>query len=229
MKHVLDNPVWNAMISGNRQLASGSDRARFFDLQVSPFAALLEPSTDNFHELARLCPPGRPVLLWSDREMSFEAPWLLKEMISGLQMVYEAQAVNEYPGDAIFPLTSRNIPQMLALTALTRPGPFGERTIEFGNYEGIFKGGQLVAMTGRRFHCFDHVEISAVCTHPAHLGKGYATQLLVSQLTQILSSGSRPYLHVREDNIRAIEVYQSLGFSIRMPVFFYVIRSDRIL
>jgi predicted GNAT family acetyltransferase len=33
-----------------------------------------------------------------------------------------------------------------------------------------FENGKLAAMTGQRFHCFDHIEISAVCTHPDHLG-----------------------------------------------------------
>ena len=115
---------------------------------------------------------------------------------------------------------------MLALTKLTKPGPFGKRTIEFGNYEGIFENEQLVAMTGQRFHCFDYIEISAVCTHPDFLGRGFAKQLLLSQLTQILSSSQKPYLHVKGDNERAIQVYLSLGFSIRMPVFFYVIKKQ---
>jgi predicted GNAT family acetyltransferase len=48
---------------------------------------------------------------------------------------------------------------------------------------------------------------------------------LLSQLTQILGSCCKPYLHVRTDNERAIYVYRSLGFSIRMPVYFYVIKK----
>ena len=82
-------------------------------------------------------------------------------------------------------------------------------------------------MTGRRFHCFDHIEISAVCTHPDHLGKGYARQLLLSQAKQIQHEGCSPYLHVREDNTRAIRVYEALGFTIRMKVCFYVLGKIR--
>ncbi len=106
---------------------------------------------------------------------------------------------------------------MLELTNLTKPGPFGRRTIEFGNYEGIFVNDQLVAMTGQRFHCYHHIEISAVCTHPLHQGKGYAKQLLLSQLEQIIAAGSNPYLHVKTDNQRAVNVYEALGFTVRMP------------
>ena len=142
-------------------------------------------------------------------------------------MVYAKNEVSPYLSESIIPLTLTDVPAMLSLTQLTKPGPFAKRTIEFGNYEGIFENKVLAAMTGRRFHCFDHIEISAVCTHPLHLGKGYAKQLLLSQLDSILSSGNKPYLHVKEDNERAIHVYEALGFTTRMPVYFYVLQKNR--
>jgi hypothetical protein len=58
--------------------------------------------------------------------------------IKGLQMVYDQPTVKEYDASGIVPLTEKDIPEMIALTRLTKPGPFGTRTIEFGNYEGIF-------------------------------------------------------------------------------------------
>ena len=79
---------------------------------------------------------------------------------------------------------------MIVLTEMTHPGPFFNRTIEFGNYKGIFSGNDLVAMAGQRLHADQYVEISAVCTHPAHTGKGYATQLIISQVHQILSAAA---------------------------------------
>lgn len=225
MEHALDNPVWNALISGNQHLASGSDRVKFFDEQVSPFAGLCENSPNNLLELHELCQSDRPVLVWANELLSFPEPWMVVDTIKGFQMVYDNTIVNAGAGTEITALSEKNIPEMLSLTRLTRPGPFGARTIEFGNYEGIFENGQLVAMTGQRFRCFNHIEISAVCTHPAYLGRGYAKQLLLSQLTQILALSCKPYLHVRADNDRAIQVYQSLGFLVRMPVYFYVIRK----
>jgi len=142
-----------------------------------------------------------------------------------LQMVYDKATVPAYETAGITKLSAKDIPLMLELTNLTKPGPFGQRTIEFGNYEGIFINGQLAAMTGQRFHCYDHIEISAVCTHPDHQGKGYARQLLLSQLTQIIAAGAHPYLHVKTDNERAVKVYETLGFTVRMPVYFYVIKA----
>jgi GNAT superfamily N-acetyltransferase len=225
MEHVLDNPVWNALASANAHLGTGSERAKFFHPEVSPFAALAENSVPELQELYALYTADSPVFLWADELITVPKEWQVMHCIKGLQMVYDQPAVREYDAGGTVPLTEKDIPEMIALTRLTKPGPFGTRTIEFGNYEGIFSDGKLAAMTGQRFHCFDHIEISAVCTHPDHLGKGYAKQLLLSQLTQILAGSSKPYLHVRDDNERAIHVYKTLGFSIRMPVYFYVLRK----
>jgi hypothetical protein len=45
------------------------------------------------------------------------------------------------PGARIVALGVGDVPQMLALTSATQPGPFGPRTIELGHYIGIRRGG----------------------------------------------------------------------------------------
>ncbi len=227
MKNPLANPVWNALISGNSHLAKGSERVRFFDGEVSPFAGLADNSLENLVELYELNTSERPVFLWAKQPLVFPEQWTVVDCIPGYQMVYDKLTVPECKATGIIPLTKDHVTEMVALTKLTKPGPFGTRTIEFGNYEGIFVGERLAAMTGQRFHPFDHVEISAVCTHPDFLGRGYAKQLLLSQLTQILDSSGKPHLHVRSDNERAIHVYKALGFSVSMPVYFYLIRKNQ--
>jgi predicted GNAT family acetyltransferase len=117
-----------------------------------------------------------------------------------------------------------HIDQMVQLAALTRPGPFGKGTIKFGSYYGIFDGEKLVSMTGQRLHIENFSEISAVCTHPDYTGKGYARTLLLHQLGIILQAGQQPFLHVREDNTRAIELYQRLGFKISRKMNFYFMK-----
>jgi predicted GNAT family acetyltransferase len=116
---------------------------------------------------------------------------------------------------------------MIALATLTKPGPFGRCTIEFDHYQGLFEGDQLVAMTGQRLHVPPFTEISAVCTHPDHLGKGYAAALLQHQLQLILSHKQIPFLHVRADNERAIALYERLGFKLRGPMNFYFLKSNK--
>ncbi len=101
---------------------------------------------------------------------------------------------------------------MVQLARLTKPGPFAKRTIEFGQYYGVFENGRLAAMTGQRLHIQNFTEVSAVCTHPDFLGKGYAAALVQHQMNLILKDGQIPFLHVRADNERAIAVYERLGF-----------------
>ena len=53
-------------------------------------------------------------------------------------------------------------PEMLELTALTKPGPFGTRTHELGTYVGLREEGKLVAMAGERLKMPD-IPRSAQC------------------------------------------------------------------
>ena len=122
-------------------------------------------------------------------------------------------------------LTAADIPQMLALTEKTKPGPFYERTIELGNYIGIFDKEELVAMAGERLQLNGFTELSAVCTATDHLGKGYASYLSSKIAETIIAGGNQPFLHVRTDNLRAIQLYQKLGFEIRADVYFAVFKK----
>lgn len=122
------------------------------------------------------------------------------------------------------PLDKQHTAEMVELAKLTKPGPFGLRTIEFGHYYGIFDQDKLVAMTGQRLHPQQYTEVSAVCTHPEHLGKGYASALVQHQVQLILQQGQVPFLHVRGDNNRAIALYERLGFRISRNMNFYFMR-----
>jgi ribosomal protein S18 acetylase RimI-like enzyme len=226
MEHVLDNPAWNALISGNKHLSNGNQQVKYFDKEVSPFVALKENSTDNFRILYELIPHNGPVLFITTVEMEIPGPWKVLHVIKGFQMVYEGPELSACTNPELVPLTGEHVHQMLAITKLTNPGPFAEKTIDFGHYYGIFEGTQLVAMAGQRLHIFEYAEISAVCTHPDHTGKGYARQLLLHQLHRIKAASNIPFLHVRYDNERAIKVYESLGFVTRKEIYFYVLQKN---
>jgi predicted GNAT family acetyltransferase len=102
---------------------------------------------------------------------------------------------------------------MVALATLTEPGPFRRRTIELGNFYGIFDGDQLVSMAGKRMHIPGFVEVSAVCTHPDARGRGYARALMQIVIDEIEQSGRTPFLHAWQDN-PATRLYESLGFTL---------------
>jgi predicted GNAT family acetyltransferase len=222
MKNVLDNPVWNALISGNRHLSYGNGQVRYFDKEVSPFAAFSENTRDNFRLLYEMIPHNGPVLFVTPVAMEIPGPWKVIQVIKGLQMVYETGKEQDEVQVEITSLTNEQVSKMLVLTKLTNPGPFAARTIDFGHYYGIFERGQLAAMAGQRMHAFKYAEVSAVCTHPDHTGKGFARQLLRHQINRIKAASEIPFLHVRHDNERAIKVYEHLGFCTRSEVYFYV-------
>lgn len=222
MEHVLDNPVYYALATGNQNLTNGNTQIKYFGRQVAPFVGLKNISTESFQALYDILPDDGPFVFISVKETDIPAPWQVLATIPGYQMVCNG---NVLPADEInlVMLTDENIPQMLELTQLTNPGPFAQRTIDFGQYVGIFEGNKLAAMAGQRMNPLPYAEISAVCTHPDHTGKGYAKQLLAFHINRIKAEGNIPFLHVRSDNERAIKIYQSLGFEIRSKVYFYVI------
>jgi ribosomal protein S18 acetylase RimI-like enzyme len=228
MQHPLDNPAWNALISGNSNLALGTDRVKYFDNQVSPYVAFDKNSPENFNLLNQVLPYKTASLFLTMSETEIPAPWKLLRIVPGIQMVHDQFPELEQPSVPIVPLNYEHVPQMIELTKLTNPGPFAAKTIGFGHYYGIFADNKLVAMCGERLHPFEYIEISAVCTHPDHTGKGYSRQLLINQVNRIRAAGAKPFLHVRITNERAIKVYESVGFAKRANVWFYFMVKDGI-
>ncbi|MEO8886980.1 MAG: GNAT family N-acetyltransferase [Mucilaginibacter sp.] len=221
MEHVLDNPAWNALLTGNKHLGEGNEQVKYYIQQVSPFVGFRDNNAADFEWLYNLMTYNGPAVFITPVFVDIPHQWKIARRIICYQMLYEGDydAV-QLPTVA---LTHKDIPQMMALTQLTNPGPFLPRTIEFGHYEGIFEGDKLIAMAGQRMHPVPYAEISAVCTHPDHLGKGYARQLLLSQANRIKAEGNIPFLHVRDDNYRALKVYKGLGFVTRQQLHFYVL------
>ncbi|MFD2935199.1 GNAT family N-acetyltransferase [Spirosoma flavum] len=225
MIHSLDNPVWSALTSGNQQFALGNQQAKYYNPQIAPFVALANYTRAHFDVLWHTIPYDQPVAIFTNDQQLDPSPWVIVNRIDGFQMLFEGPTPKQEPRAELVHLTEQDIPQMLALTQLSPPGPFLPRTIDLGGYEGVFAGDNLIAMAGRRFDSGAHVEISAVCTHPDHTGKGYARWLIDSQIQQIRAEGKVPYLHVRADNTRAHRIYQRMGFVTRSEVIIYILKK----
>ena len=129
-------------------------------------------------------------------------------------------AVTDHP---IEELGANDAADMLALAQLTKPGPFSLQTYKLGEYWGIRHEGTLVAMAGERLKQGNAIEVSGVCTHPDHLGKGMALALCKRLATRITDRGAQAYLHVDPKNEGAVHVYRKLGFKIRQPLAVHVI------
>jgi GNAT superfamily N-acetyltransferase len=221
MQHVLDNPIYNALTTGSKNLSAGDGNVIHFQRDVAPFAGLKDFTDANFDSLLNLVPDNGPYVFFHPTEIKFPEPWLVVKAFEMKQMVYDGPVPASQSAQKIIDLGDEHISEMLALTKLTAPGPFLQRTITFGEYTGIFVDNKLVAMAGQRMQPLPYVEISAVCTHPAHLGKGYAGLLLNEQIKRIMAVSKIPFLHVLADN-PAVRVYDRVGFKTRKPILGYV-------
>jgi hypothetical protein len=72
--------------------------------------------------------------------------------------------------DTIIELEERVREDLLRLVKLVYPAYFKSKTATLGNYYGIYKDDQLVAVTGERMQMNDFIEVSAVI-HIEYLGK----------------------------------------------------------
>jgi hypothetical protein len=191
------------------------------------FAAMCEESPETLTALARLCPPDGALALIEAVEVA--TPPGMRVVERGLvdQMVAGGPIEPDDGRMAIEPLGDADATEMLALATLTRPGPFFERTHELGDFFGVRIDGRLAAMAGERMRIPGHTEVSGVCTHPDHRGKGYGAALTRRVASRIFARGETPVLHVFSGNAPAIAVYEALGFKRRTTQKMVVLAWDR--
>ena len=220
-----DNPVWEALTTVQEHFNSGTNDVRYFPPEVGPFIGMRSWDDEGLKALDSHMPEGRSFSVMIARQIQLPPSMNIVLSLPLYQMV-STEFISQDDNN-LHPrlLAKDDIAQMLALTAATRPGPFLTRTIEFGNYLGLFQGETLIAMAGERLKTPGFTEVSAICTDPVHLGKGYASLLTAKVCEKIHEEGKTPFLHVRQDNTRAIEVYKKLGFQVRAEVYFAIFKK----
>jgi predicted GNAT family acetyltransferase len=83
-----------------------------------------------------------------------------------------------------------------------------------GRYFGVrsTEADELIAMGGERIVFPGYSEMSGLCTHPEHRGKGYAAHLLWHLAALHRAQGIVSWLHVTATNSTAVNLYLKLGF-----------------
>jgi predicted GNAT family acetyltransferase len=203
--------IWNALHTKHRHFAVSAGDACRYPADVAPFAAVAAPTTAALMDLHSLLVPGESVWITGEtyphpQELSFE------QSLECLQMVLPWEIIPPAPTVDIVRLSDVNASEMVALTSLAFPGFFRGRTCEMGTYCGIRFEGELIAMGGERLMIEGYPEISGICTHPAHRGKGHAAALMWQLARDHRRDELISWLHVSATNHHAIELYRRMGF-----------------
>jgi predicted GNAT family acetyltransferase len=223
--HPLDHPIWTALTTTQHALAEGDARALRYPTEITPFADMPDMSAESFAALGALMLPQDIAVLFTPDPVKPPADFKIALADTGEQMI---GTILETPANGvdIVTLGVDDVPAMIELTALTKPGPFSARTHELGTFLGIRVDGQLVAMIGERMKPAQYTEITAVCVHPSHRGRGYGQMLLSAISRHIVSRGEIPFLHVFTNNHSAIALYRRQGMEIRRRLHVTVLKKE---
>ncbi|WP_060882603.1 GNAT family N-acetyltransferase [Streptomyces caniscabiei] len=219
---VLDNAVWTSLDGPHASFAERVGAAARYPADVYAFAALADPEDPAaWADLHTLVGPG--VVVRVKPVGAVPDGWEVLGGGQGVQLV--DTALRAEPAPEAVRLGLDDVPEILDLVARTGPGPFLKRTVDMGTYLGVRDGGRLVAMAGERLHPPGWTEISAVCTDPEYRGRGLATRLVRAVAAGIRARGDTPFLHASADNLPAIRLYESIGFTLRRSSTIRTVRS----
>jgi predicted GNAT family acetyltransferase len=225
LSHILDRPIWSALTTRQADIAEQAGAAVRLQPDIGVFAAAADASAESRAALTGLrCGPEGLWLL----EIDAVAPppgLIVHHTAACVQMIAE-QIEPRAPAFAVEALGDADAPEMFALARLTEPGPFFEHTHRMGDFIGVKQAGKLIAMAGERLRPEGYTEVSGVCTHPDHRGKGYAGGLMRIVASRIVARGEVPFLHSYADNAGAIALYETLGFRLRSPITLTVLVSE---
>jgi ribosomal protein S18 acetylase RimI-like enzyme len=222
------NPFWQALTTEHASFAIGQGLARRYPADVIPFGGVAESSVEAMSALRDLLEPGEILYVTGDELVEVEG-LIEPTQIPGWQMHFEGDSGTETAAERhddvqVLVLGAAEAQDMVLLTDVAFPGFFRANTYRLGSYFGVRVDGELVALAGERIAVPGYAEISAVCTHPAHTGRGYAATLIRQVMRAQAAAGIRSFLHVAAANERAIALYERLGFVKTMPIVFHQLR-----
>ena len=214
----LDNPAWHSLNETHGSFAIGNDEIKFYKPSICPFGGINTKQADLpsflniYNELNSFFVIGE--------KPQTSADVIIEKDLVCLQMTCAAPIKIDYTENIVY-LNVAYKKQLADLVELVQPGYFEEGTSLMGDYFGIFRGDQLVAVTGERMKMFGFTEISAVVTHPDFTGQGLAKQLVAYTANNNFKNNLHPYLHVAATNVNAIRLYEKLGFITRRKISFW--------
>jgi GNAT superfamily N-acetyltransferase len=219
----LDNPVWYSLSETHKKKALDFGEMKFYDPDYCSFGGFTEVE-NTATALAEYSKLTNSFFIFGAKPILPNSLKLKNELVC-LQMIIDSK-IKENFRDEIVALNEAHLDDLLRLVKIVYPEYFKQKTASLGDYFGIYKNNQLVAITGERMRMDGFIEVSAVITHPDHTGKGYAKQLVTHVVNAIFDKNNTPFLHVSEANFGAIKLYEKLGFRTRRKISIWNITKN---
>lgn len=211
--HTLQNPVWYALEETHKKFLVEYNCVKFYHPEICPFGAFKDASKAKDALTAYSKLTDSFFLVSEDGVPTYDENFVvLDRKIEGCQMVLNTLAEVEIQ-EEIVPLNTTHMQAIYDLIWLVMPGYYKKRSLEMGNYYGIFKDQKLVAVAGQRMQTNSFVEVSGVVTHPDYTRRGFAKQLIAHNTKHILSVNKYAILHTNKSN-PAIGLYKTLGYEL---------------
>jgi ribosomal protein S18 acetylase RimI-like enzyme len=214
----LDNPVWYSLQETHKMFLVQMENISFYHPDLCSFGGFIneEHIANEIDKYAKL---SSDFYVVGQKPKYNNSVRLNKELVCN-QMILETP-IHSGDDEEIVKLERENKDDLLYLVNLVQPGYFKKRTLELGSYFGIYNDAKLIAVTGERMKMDSYTEVSAVVTHSNHLKQGYAKKLVAYTTNRIFSENKIPYLHVQDNNAKAIHLYEKLGFKLRRKISFW--------
>jgi GNAT superfamily N-acetyltransferase len=221
----LNNPAWYSLAETHKYFAEGNNEIKCYQKDIAPFLAYFSDKEEVFIQPDQFIAVNESFFIIGDLP-ALPDNYLMESRLLCVQMIC-TEAIKLNTTVAIEELGEADDAQMTALIHLVQPGYYKPGTRLMGDYYGIRHNGQLIPMTGERMRMNGFTEISAVVTHHAFTGRGYAHQLVTHTVNKNLAAGIVPFLHVAQTNERAVKLYGHLGFIQRRVIAFWKIKRER--
>src|SRR6267143_2962218 len=87
---LLDNPVWSALSTTHASFAEGNELAKRYPVDVAPFAATRDQSSESYQSLAQLLGPTGTAALPLVAMPDLPAGWTIVRTLHTAQMVWSS-------------------------------------------------------------------------------------------------------------------------------------------
>lgn len=200
---------WTALRTEHAAHAVTTDAAAVYRPAVGPWAAVASDEQSAWDELRTL---ATTVEVERSRSAVPDG-WRLLRRDEYVLMVDDGDVPVGDVADVRL-LDERHLDAIRGLAAEVGAPMFSPAAFAMGTFAGVLDGGRLVSLAGTRGSTRTTREVVAVATVPERQGEGLATRTVDAVRASVRATGRTPWLQVLPDNVRAVRLYERLGFRV---------------